>query len=216
MITKFPSPFPKKTKIHIAKSEGEFAKENLPELQHGINLIAGKNTPVQAVKDGTIFKIKTDSKKYGLNKKLKDQANYVVMDHGDETYTEYAHLGRKVPVRIGQKVKVGETIGYTGLSGYMKTPNLYLNFFKIEKGKPTSLQFEIRKPKFQEDLAKIIGMIFILSIIAIAILFSRFTGSIIGERTSNLYGLILIAIAIISGTTWIILKRRQYKPKPVK
>ena len=208
-MTKFPSPFPEKTKIQIAKLEGEFTNENLPESQHAINLITDVGTPVQAIKEGTIFKIKSDSKKYGLNKKLSDQANYVVINHGDETYSEYSHLDKnKIPVKIGQQVKAGETIGHTGLSGYMKIPNLYLNIFKIKQGKPISLPFEIKKPKTQEDIAKIIGMVFILSIGATATFFSGITGNIIGEKTSNLFGLIPAIIAIASGTIWITLKRK--------
>jgi hypothetical protein len=216
MTTKFPSPFPKKVKLQIASQEGEFKNENLPESQFGINLITEKNTPVQAIKDGIIFKIKNDSKRYGLKKELKDQANYIVIDHGDETFTEYSHLSKKVPIRIGQKIKAGELIGYTGLSGYMKTPNLYLNLFKVEEGKPISLPFELKKPRTQEDLAKIAGMIFILSLGAILIFLSGITGSVIGKKPSSPYILIPVALAVISGIIWILIKRKQSKLKPAK
>ena len=79
----------------------------------------------------------------------------------------------------------------------MRTPNLYINLFKIEKGKPISLPFEIKKPSLQENIAKIIGMIFILSIMAIIIFLSRITGNAIGDKTSNPYLLIPVAIAVI-------------------
>lgn len=216
MTTKFPSPFPKETTIQLANPEGEFKNENLPESQYAINLLADKNTPVQAINDGIIFKIKNDSKKYGLNKKLTDQANYIVIDHGDETFIEYSHLNRKVKIRIGQKIKAGELIGYTGLSGYMKTPHLYINLFKIEKGKPISLPFEIRKPKTQEDIAKIAGMIFILSLGAILLFLSGITGNAIGDKPQSPYILIPVATAIISGIVWLILKRKQSKSNHAK
>ena len=212
MTIKLPSPFPKDTKIQIASPEDEFENKKLPESQYAINLITKIETPVQAIQDGIIFKVKTDSKKCSLDKKLTNQANYIVIDHGDETYSEYSHLGTKTPIRVGQKIKTGETIGYTGFSGYMKTPNLYLNIFKIEKGKPVSLPFEIKKPKTQEDIAKIAGMILILTLAGITFIFSRITGNTIGEKTSNPYAIILIILALISGTTWIALKRKQHKP----
>ena len=214
METKLPSPFPRNIKVQVAIQQGEFKNENLTESKYATNLITDVNTPVRAIKSGRIFKIKSDSKKYGLNKKVSDQANYVVIDQGNETYLEYSHLRKnKTPVRVGQKIKVGEKIGYTGLSGYMKTPNLYLNLFKIEKGKPISLPFKIQKPKTQEDLAKIAGMILILSILAIALFLSGITGNIVGEKLSNPYILIPTATAIISGIVWILIKRNQSKQK---
>ena len=214
MTTKFPSPFPRNIKVQFPSTEGEFKNENLPESQFAINLLTEINTPIQAIKNGTVFKIKNDSKKYGLNKKLQNQANYIVIDHGDETFAEYSHLSRKVPIRIGQKIKTEEPIGYTGLSGYMKTPHLYINLFKIEEGKPISLPFEIIKPKTQEDIAKIAGMILILSVGIAAFLLSRMTGNAIGEKTSSPLIIIPITLAVISGIIWILLKRKNKPNQP--
>ena len=48
----------------------------------------------------------------------------VVIDHGDELYTLYAHLS-KIQVEQGQAVPAGEQIGEVGQSGVATGPHLH-------------------------------------------------------------------------------------------
>ena len=77
-------------------------------------------TPVGTVRGGTIVKAGPngggDGPAYG---------NAVVIKHGNGTYSQYAHLSR-IDVKIGQKVKTGQTIARSGNTGNSSGPHLHL------------------------------------------------------------------------------------------
>lgn len=82
----------------------------------GIDIKARIGTPVHAVADGVVKLIKTKrNMRYG---------NYLVLEHKMGLNTLYAHL-QKVLVTMDQKVKQGEVIGYTGISGLASFPHLH-------------------------------------------------------------------------------------------
>ena len=63
--------------------------------------------------------------------------NYVMMDHGNEEYSLYAHLKPgSVLVRVGQSVGAGEPIGRLGSSGNSTEPHLHFQLCD----RPTPLQ----------------------------------------------------------------------------
>lgn len=137
--------FSKDTSYKIVRPTGEFAHENFEESRYAIDFLVALNTPVLATRKGIVVKIKSDSEKYGLDKNLASEANYVVVEHDDKTFAEYLHLGKdKVVVKQGQKVGVGDILGYTGLSGCMSEPHLNLNVFKVQDGKGVSIPFEFK------------------------------------------------------------------------
>ena len=51
--------------------------------------------------------------------------NHVVIDHGNNVYTLYAHMMPNVVVRTGQTVKRGQVIGYLGRSGQVTGYHLH-------------------------------------------------------------------------------------------
>lgn len=75
--------------------------------------------PIIASKDGTITLIveNTGDTSYG---------NYVIIDHGDEITTLYAHLDRFVDIEIGDTVSQGQVIGYMGTTG--NSTGVHLHF----------------------------------------------------------------------------------------
>jgi len=141
---KYNLPFSIETKSKIAKPKGIYAHENYPESKYAVDFILEIGTPILPSRGGKIWKIKSDSEKWGLDPNFAKEANFVAIDHGDGTYAEYLHLGKeKVTVEIGQEVKAGDLLGYSGLSGCMDLPHLHFNIFKIENKKGISIPFEL-------------------------------------------------------------------------
>lgn len=74
--------------------------------------------PIVSVAEGTVTVANsTDDWGYGWG-------YYIMIDHGDGYYTQYAHCSRVV-VEVGQTVKQGEIIGYIGNTGNSFGPHLH-------------------------------------------------------------------------------------------
>jgi murein DD-endopeptidase MepM/ murein hydrolase activator NlpD len=86
----------------------------------GIDFMAKSGTPVVATADGEVVISGIKGNGYGI---------HVDINHGYGYVTKYAHLS-KVSVSVGQKVKRGDVIGYTGNTGLSKGPHLH---YEIEK-----------------------------------------------------------------------------------
>jgi murein DD-endopeptidase MepM/ murein hydrolase activator NlpD len=100
--------------------------------EHAIDFILPIGTPVLAARAGTIAAIKQDSDIGGNDESLADKANYVAIDHGDDTFAMYVHLKQcSVPVKIGDKVEQGQKIGEVGNTGYSTQPHLHFSVRKI-------------------------------------------------------------------------------------
>ena len=85
----------------------------------GVDITAPRGTPVYATAEGVVSAKQTYSG-YGI---------CVVINHGYSYETLYAHLSKKT-VRIGQKVKRGELIGYVGTTGISIGPHLHYEVLK--------------------------------------------------------------------------------------
>ncbi|MCF8783184.1 M23 family metallopeptidase [Rhodococcus ruber] len=95
----------------------------------GIDYACWTGTPVRASGDGVVAFEGWGQNHGGF---LKVAGIAVLVDHGD-VYTGYAHLS-STTVNIGQRVKQGEIIGYSGATGQVMGPHLHFEFW----GKPTS------------------------------------------------------------------------------
>jgi murein DD-endopeptidase MepM/ murein hydrolase activator NlpD len=85
------------------------------KMHTGCDFSAPKGTPIYATGDGTVRMVETQLDGYGKE---------IEIDHGFGYITKYAHL-EKFNVRVGQKVKRGELIGYSGNSGASTAPHLH-------------------------------------------------------------------------------------------
>lgn len=86
--------------------------------QHkGIDYAAPIGTPVRSVASGTVTFAGTQNG-YG---------NVVIVNHGKDRETLYAHLSR-IEVRKGQSVGQGDHIGAVGMTGWSTGPHLHFEF----------------------------------------------------------------------------------------
>jgi len=84
------------------------------EFHTGLDITASRGTPVQATADGTV-QLANYNGGYG---------NCVEVAHGYGIVTRYGHLSR-YGVRVGQKIKRGDVIGYVGATGRTTGPHLH-------------------------------------------------------------------------------------------
>ncbi len=117
-----------------------------PKMHYGMDFTADIGTPVYATGDGVITR--ADSKASGFGRHIR-------IDHGYDYLTIYAHLN-KYNVRVGQKVKRGEIIGYVGNSGRSSGPHLH---YEVHRGgrkmNPVNYYYGELSP---EEFSKIIDL----------------------------------------------------------
>ncbi len=97
----------------------EFGKRIHPVLKtkqehNAIDFFVREGTPVLATADGNVTQAKT----------LDNYGVVVRVQHKDHFETFYAHLS-KLAVKVGQAVKCGDIIAYSGNSGVSTGPHLH-------------------------------------------------------------------------------------------
>ncbi len=118
------------------------------KFHYGMDFSAPIGTPVYATGDGTIEKIKRSRSK-------KDYGNYILINHGYDYQSFYAHLD-KVLVSKGRKVKRGDLIGYVGNTGKSTAPHLHYEVrYKKEKINPINFYHSDLNPEEYEKMLSI-------------------------------------------------------------
>lgn len=90
------------------------------KMHTGLDFTAPIGTPIYATGNGVVSTAEFDAGGYGNN---------VVIDHGYGYETLYGHMS-KIKVRVGQRVKRGEVIGWIGNSGKSTGPHCHYEVIK--------------------------------------------------------------------------------------
>lgn len=94
--------------------------------RYAIDLIVEEGTPVLAARDGVVVASMSGHAEGGADRRLADRANYVRVLHEDGSMALYAHLREGgVAVRTGDRVHLGQVLGYTGSTGFSSGPHLH-------------------------------------------------------------------------------------------
>ncbi|HNQ63474.1 MAG TPA: M23 family metallopeptidase [Syntrophorhabdaceae bacterium] len=89
------------------------------QFHYGIDIKTNVGDPVKATADGIV----------SFSGWLGDNGNLVVIEHGMGFSTYYAH-NKKNLVKVGQKVKKGDTIAYVGSTGNAQTAHLHYSVLR--------------------------------------------------------------------------------------
>jgi murein DD-endopeptidase MepM/ murein hydrolase activator NlpD len=101
------------------------------EFQYAIDFDMPLGTLLTAAREGVVVLVETSYTEGRFDPALRDKANVVTVLHADGTFSEYVHLQpRGSLVRVGQEVKRGDPIGYSGNTGYTSAPHLHFHVYK--------------------------------------------------------------------------------------
>jgi len=80
--------------------------------------------------------VKNDSNLGGDDSRYDWDANYVLIQHPDNTLGQYVHLMKGgTKLKLGQHVQAGDFIGLSGNTGHSTGPHLHFSVFKARDGK---------------------------------------------------------------------------------
>jgi len=136
----YKNPFEEKLNIQPAP-----APAHTGPFENAIDYPMQENTPVLAARDGTVIRVKDDSTIGGPDESLRDDSNLIQIQHEHEEYSVYAHLKPQgAIVKDGEKVKEGQVIGYSGMTGFTTYPHLHFHVFQYTEEEPGWKTLKIR------------------------------------------------------------------------
>jgi murein DD-endopeptidase MepM/ murein hydrolase activator NlpD len=95
--------------------------------KYAVDFALAKGTKVYASRAGTVVEVVQRHNKHGMSLKMRQFANYVIIEHSDKTLGRYFHLSKDgVKVKLGAKVKKGDLIAISGDTG--RTSGAHLHF----------------------------------------------------------------------------------------
>jgi murein DD-endopeptidase MepM/ murein hydrolase activator NlpD len=116
------------------------------QMHTGLDFSAPRGTPIYATGDGTVYKADMNYGGYGI---------CVELEHGYGYHTLYGHM-QKLAVRVGQKIKRGELLGYVGSTGMSTAPHLHYEVLRNgEKVNPIYYFYNDITPDEYEQLLKV-------------------------------------------------------------
>jgi septal ring factor EnvC (AmiA/AmiB activator) len=116
-------PWPTEGRLVASFGEQVHPRFGTRTFRSGVDIEAGEGTEVTAVYAGRV----------AYTGWFKGYGNLIILDHGNEYYTLYAHVA-EIEVREGEDVRQGQRIGTVGDTGSLTGPRLY---FEVRyQGKP--------------------------------------------------------------------------------
>lgn len=111
--------------IRITQHFGEKSYLYRNKPHNGLDIGMPIGTPVFAADDGAVVAVDNNDRS---SRQKYQYGKYVVIKHGNNLTTLYAHLSRQI-VSVGANVKRGDLIGYSGNTGYATGPHLHFGLY---------------------------------------------------------------------------------------
>ncbi len=127
---------------------GEYSHHD-EQNRYAVDFIVPIGTPVLAARAGVVMETIASYSTGGQNAKMyADRANFIRILHDDGSMALYAHLKENgILVSTGQRVGLGEPIGYSGNTGFSSGPHLHFAL-QINTGmRLTSIPFKMVGPQ---------------------------------------------------------------------
>ncbi len=100
-------------------------------INYSLDFDLDEGTEVFAARSGVVVEVVENFNSGGGSEDYMHKANYITILHNDGTLADYSHLKLNgAIVAVGQRVRVGTLIGYSGATGYATGPHLHFNVKK--------------------------------------------------------------------------------------
>lgn len=104
---------------------------HIGRINYSLDFNLEEGSEVFAARSGVVVEVVEKYNEGGGNESYMDKANYITILHNDGTMADYSHLKYNGSlVTVGQRVRVGALIGYSGATGYATGPHLHFNVKK--------------------------------------------------------------------------------------
>jgi murein DD-endopeptidase MepM/ murein hydrolase activator NlpD len=98
-------------------------------LKNAVDFLTAEGTPILAALDGTVMRVKVDSEFGGDTKDFDEHGNFIEIQHENDECSIYEHIKFDGSlVKVGDEVKAGDVIGYSGNTGWMGGLGPHLHF----------------------------------------------------------------------------------------
>lgn len=107
-------------------------------------------TPIYAAREGEVVGLDVSNTLGGASPEFRPYMNYVNIRHADGTLGNYCHLKQGgAAVKIGDRIKKGQLIAYSGNTGYCTAPHLHFSVGKVD---PISMRRPMNLPVKMQTL----------------------------------------------------------------
>lgn len=136
-------PFAKGMGVSVSQGyHGETSHKGLSA--YAVDFPVPIGTPIYAAREGMVVGAESSNTLGAPSPEYRQFANFVIIEHDDGTMGNYFHLKQGgAAVNVGQKVKQGDLIGYSGNTGYSSGPHLH---FSVSKVDPVSMRRPMNLP----------------------------------------------------------------------
>lgn len=94
--------------------------------ENALDFIMPEGSEVVAARDGIVIKVVQNNNESCMQEECKKFNNYLSVYHSDGTFADYVHLRMNgAKFKVGDKVRKGESIAYSGNTGWSSGPHLH-------------------------------------------------------------------------------------------